>query len=119
LAASNPAQPAPGLRLCAVAEIENPGAKGFRYREGDALFAGFLVRCGDAVVGYLDRCPHAGWPLASMDGRFLTRDGDRILCSGHGALFQMDDGLCIAGPCYNQRLWSWAVEVRDGEVFTV
>jgi nitrite reductase/ring-hydroxylating ferredoxin subunit len=28
------------------------------------VFAGFVVRKGEGVVGYVDSCPHAGWPLA-------------------------------------------------------
>jgi len=118
LASSNPARPSAGLRLCAVADLADPGAKGFRFREGTTLFAGFLVRRGEDVTGFVDSCPHAGWPLGSIDERYLTRDGTHILCAGHGALFDLDGG-CVAGPCYRERLQPWRVEVRDGEVFTL
>jgi nitrite reductase/ring-hydroxylating ferredoxin subunit len=118
LAASDPARPAPATRLCALAEIGDPGAKGFRFRVGEALFAGFVVRRGDLVAGYVDRCPHAAWPLAALDERFLTRGGDHILCSGHGALFALADGACVAGPCAGAHLAPWPVAVRGGEVFT-
>ena len=112
----NPAQPAPGERLCALSEIADPGAKGFMFRVEELLFAGFVVRRGGVVRGYIDRCPHAGMPLALMGDRFLTREGDLILCSSHGALFQIDDGLCVAGPCAGRPLWPWPVAVVDGEV---
>ncbi|OYW27324.1 MAG: 2Fe-2S ferredoxin, partial [Caulobacter sp. 12-67-6] len=36
----NPARPASGTVLCALDEIPSPGAKGFRFRQGEALFAG-------------------------------------------------------------------------------
>ena len=114
----NPAQPGPGIRLCPVAEIADPGAKGFVYRVGDALFAGFVVRRGEIVSGYIDRCPHAGTPLALMPDRYLTREGDLILCSTHGALFRPDNGMCVAGPCEGRALWPWAIAVVDGEVRT-
>jgi nitrite reductase/ring-hydroxylating ferredoxin subunit len=118
LAASNPARPAAGVRLCALAEIAEPGAKGFRFRDGQALFAGVVVRQGAVLAGYEDRCPHAGWPLAALDDRFLTRDGAHILCSGHGALFRPQDGVCVAGPCAGDRLLPWPIELREGFVFT-
>jgi hypothetical protein len=51
------------------------------------------------VVGYVDSCPHAGWPLAGPNGRFLTRENDLILCAGHAALFRIEDGAMVAGPC--------------------
>lgn len=112
----NPAQPAPGQRLCALAEIADPGAKGFSFREGDKLFMGFLVRRGAEVFGYIDRCPHAGLPLATFGDRFLTREGDLVLCSSHGALFRPRDGICIGGPCAGKALWPWRVKVEGDAV---
>ena len=113
---ANPARPAPGTTLCALDAIGDPGAKGFRFRAGDYLFLGFVVRQGAAVRGYVDRCPHAGTPLALVGDRFLTREGDLILCSTHGALFRPEDGACVAGPCEGARLVPWPVAVRDGSV---
>ncbi|MBX3483704.1 Rieske 2Fe-2S domain-containing protein [Phenylobacterium sp.] len=113
----NPARPAAGVRLCALGEIADPGGKSFRFRAGDKLFAGFVLRAGAAARGFVDSCPHAGWPLAPMDDRYLTRDGRHILCAGHGALFSLD-GRCVAGPCEGEHLRPWPVDVRDGEVFT-
>jgi nitrite reductase/ring-hydroxylating ferredoxin subunit len=117
LASSDEARPGPGVRLCALSDLADPGAKGFRFRAGSQLFAGFLIRSGAAVSGFVDSCPHAGWPLAAFDDRYLTRGGDHILCAGHGALFGLD-GLCTAGPCAGLRLEPWPVAVRAGEVFT-
>jgi nitrite reductase/ring-hydroxylating ferredoxin subunit len=113
----NPARPPAGLRLCGLSEIADPGAKGFRFREGSRLFAGFVVRSGELVAGYVDQCPHAGWPLGAFDDRYLTRGGDRILCAGHGGLFSLD-GQGVTSPCVGQHLTPWAIEVRGGEVFT-
>jgi hypothetical protein len=67
-----PLEPRPARRrdrALPLDEIPSPGSKGFRYREGEAMFAGFVVRKGDLVVGYVDSCPHAGWPLAGFAGR--------------------------------------------------
>ncbi|WP_340646776.1 Rieske (2Fe-2S) protein [Phenylobacterium sp.] len=114
----NPARPPAGQRLCALADLSDPGAKGFRFRHERALFAGFLVRQGDAISGYVDSCPHNGWPLAVMDDRYLTREGDRIICAAHGAMFRPADGLCVAGPCADDQLRPWPVTVVDGEIVT-
>jgi nitrite reductase/ring-hydroxylating ferredoxin subunit len=114
----NPARPPAGTALCALADIADPGSKDFRFRAEDRLFAGFVVRRGETVVGYVDSCPHAGWPLAGPSGRHLTRENDLILCAGHGALFRIEDGLCLSGPCADQRLAAWDVAVRDGVLVT-
>lgn len=116
--ADNPATPQPGIRLCALGELADPGARGFRFRSGDALFAAFLVREGAEVRGWIDSCPHNGWPLAVMDDRYLTRTGDRILCAAHGAVFRLEDGVCTAGPCAGERLTPWPVAVRSGWIET-
>jgi nitrite reductase/ring-hydroxylating ferredoxin subunit len=114
----NPARPAPGVRLCTLAEIDDPGAKGFVFREGDALFMGFVVKVGGEIFGYLDRCPHAGFPIANIAGRYLTREGDLILCAAHGALFRRGDGICVSGPCAGKLLTRWPVRIDGAAVYT-
>lgn len=115
---ANPARPAPGVRLCGLDEIADPGSRGFQFRHEDALFLGFVVRAGDAVAGWVDSCPHAGMPLALRPDRYLTHEGDLILCSSHGALFRPGDGLCVGGPCADRRLTPWPVTVTRGAVYT-
>lgn len=114
----NPAQPVPGTRLCALDEIPDPGAKGFGFRQDDHLFHGFVVRSAGRLRGFIDRCPHAGLPLAMTPDRYLTREADLILCSAHGAMFRIEDGLCLGGPCAGRALERWAVELAGDEVFT-
>ncbi len=106
------------MALCPLDDIADPGAKGFDFRVGLDLFMGFVVRQGDRALGYVDSCPHAGWPLAAAPDRYLTRDGQRLFCGGHGALFRIEDGLCLAGPCANQALKPWPITVIDGVVRT-
>ena len=110
----NPAQPTAGTRLCGLDEIADPGAKGFLFRAGEALFLGFVVRRGGGVKGYVDRCPHAGMPLALIPDRYLTREGDLILCSlARGVVSDRGRGLCRR-PLRGKARWkSGAVEV-DG-----
>lgn len=112
----NPAQPAPGVRLCALSDIADPGAKGFLFRAGEQIFLGFVVRRGGSVRGFIDRCPHTGAPLAALPDRYLTREADLIICSTHGAMFRPDDGLCLAGPCEGRSLWPWPVRVEQDQV---
>lgn len=112
------ARPLPGARLCAAEALELTGARGFAFTQGDARFSAFVVRTGEGAAGYLDRCPHAGWPLAFQEHDYLTRDRAFIICAGHGALFRPEDGVCVAGPCAGRALTPWPVRVEEGVVVT-
>jgi nitrite reductase/ring-hydroxylating ferredoxin subunit len=81
-------------------------------------FHGFVVRRGDAVHGYVDRCPHMGLPLAQQLDAYLTPDGGLIACSWHGAVFEVEGGRCVGGPCAGTALAPWPVAVREGMIVT-
>lgn len=104
--------------LCRLDTLKDPGAKGFRFREGDFLFAGFVVRKDGAVSGFVDSCPHNGWPLAIFEDHYFTREGDLIICRAHGALFRPHSGACVSGPCFPRGLEPWPVTVADEAVVT-
>ena len=108
-----------GVNLGALDRIADPGARNYVLQLRAGRFHGFVVRRGDSLKGYVDSCPHTGQPLGGPTGRHVTRENDLILCTGHGALFRIDDGACTSGPCAGQRLEAWGVEVVDGVVVTV
>ncbi len=112
-----PATPA-GVTLYELDLIPDPGARGFVLQIGEACFHGFVVRHDGAVHGYVDRCPHAGLPLPQALDVYLTLDARLIQCSWHGALFRIEDGVCIGGPCGGARLTPWPVAVLEERVVT-
>lgn len=107
-----------GVNLGPLELIADGGARNYVLRIGDNRFHGFVVRKGEAVFGYADRCPHAGLPLAQQLDQYLTPDGGLIACSWHGAVFAVETGACVGGPCVGARLTPWPVEVREGRVVT-
>ena len=107
-----------GVTLCDLASVPEPGARGFVLQIGEAYFHGFVVRADGGVHGYVDRCPHAGLPLPQRLDLYLTLDASLIQCSWHGALFRIQDGACVGGPCAGARLTPWPVQVTDGQVRT-
>ncbi|SER20121.1 Rieske (2Fe-2S) protein [Sphingobium sp. YR768] len=107
-----------GVQLCRLDTMADHSARNFVLQMRAGRFHGFIVRSGDRVHGYVDRCPHAGLPLAQRLDEYLAPDGQWIACSWHGALFQIEDGACRAGPCMGQSLMSWPVAVRDEWIVT-
>ncbi len=105
--------------LCRLDEIADRAAKGFELdRHGDQL-AICVIRRGTQAYGYVNSCPHLGVFLEWQPDKFLTPDGRFLLCSMHGALFQVEDGLCVAGPCFKKKLKPVALDVYNGEIHLV
>ena len=60
---------------------------------------------------------HVGHPLNWIPHGFLTKERDAIICASHGAQYEIDTGLCFAGPCVGKTLRKVDCEVRDGTVY--
>jgi nitrite reductase/ring-hydroxylating ferredoxin subunit len=102
--------------LCPLDALPDPGAKGITLEDAAGQREIFVVRRLGHVFAYENMCPHLGTPLNFLPDRFLTQDGSRLLCSTHGALFEIASGLCTHGPCRGQSLIPVPVAIRDGQV---
>lgn len=102
--------------ICPLHELADPGAKGFTMGGGDWPLRGFVVRCGATVRAYVNHCPHAGFPLNWQPDQFLAPDTPLILCVMHGALFEIEGGACVSGPCPGKALRPLPVRVERGYV---
>ena len=101
--------------LCRLEDLPEGEARGFDAPPGG--FTGlFAIRRGEAVLVYVNSCPHVGLPLELVPHRFLDRKGEHIVCAAHGARFRIEDGECISGPCIGDRLEPVPVRIEDGEV---
>lgn len=64
--------------------------------DGTALFG---VRRHGQVYLYRNSCPHRGITLNWTPDGFLDDSASLIQCQHHGALFLIENGECVAGPC--------------------
>jgi len=104
------------LIVGSFSDLEDPGCREFRIGDGDWPFKGFVVRRGEEVFAYQNFCVHVGHPLNWQPDRFLTEDGQKIVCASHGAIYEIDSGICVAGPCPGRQLRAVAVDVVDGKI---
>ncbi|MDP3847276.1 MAG: Rieske (2Fe-2S) protein [Pseudomonas sp.] len=86
--------------LCAPEQLTEGQSRGFLLG-GVKLFA---VRREGQVYAYQNRCPHRGVPLEWQPDQFLDHSNSLIQCATHGALFLIESGECVAGPCAGQSL---------------
>jgi nitrite reductase/ring-hydroxylating ferredoxin subunit len=104
------------ITLCALADIPDPGSKSVVLEHCAPALELFVVRNNGAVYVYENSCPHTGVPLDWMPDQFLDLDKSHIQCATHGALFRIDDGYCIAGPCSGDRLRALPARIEQGNV---
>ena len=97
-------------------ELADSGSREFRIGDGDWPFKGFVVRKGDQVFAYQNYCMHVGHPLNWQPDSFLTTDGSQIICASHGAIYDIESGVCVSGPCPGKVLRTVAVEINAGMV---
>ena len=106
------------LHLCLDADLEEGESLRVPF-DGDSHAHGLCVlKRHGKVHAYLNRCPHQDMAMDWLPGRFLDPSGEHIVCAMHGAQFQAEDGLCVAGPCLGRSLVTLPVE-RRGDAWVV
>ena len=111
--------PGPRFELCRIDDIPPGGSRGFSLEAHGRVEDIFVVSAPFGLVAYHNSCPHTGVPLDWVPDQFLNLDGDLVQCSTHGALFRIDDGVCVRGPCVGRSLTPVRVEVTEGRVSVV
>jgi nitrite reductase/ring-hydroxylating ferredoxin subunit len=84
---------------------------------GAAPIAGFVVRVRGRAHAYLNRCAHLPIELDWQPGHFFDETGLRLICATHGAVYEADTGLCVAGPCRGASLQAWRVKEEHNIVY--
>ena len=66
---------------------------------------------------YLNRCKHLPIPIDAGSRQFLTPDRQHLMCGTHGALYRLNDGVCVVGPCMHIALEKLPLCEEDGVLF--
>lgn len=106
------------LRLCHLNDIAPGNTLDFRLETTGGTRLIFVVNYQGHYYAYVNSCPHTGASLEWEPNRFLDATGTLLQCSTHGALFRIEDGLCIHGPCLNRSL-TRVETINDGQALWV
>lgn len=109
--------PPAGTLLCRLDEVPDGASAGFAVERDGGVRRVLVVRRRGRVFAYENRCPHVGLPLDFTPGQFLNPGRTLIQCANHGALFRIEDGHCVAGPCAGAGLEPFETRVVDGAVY--
>jgi len=104
------------IHLCAISEFPEAGVKGFSLSNNETQQDIFVIRRNNQWHAYQNSCPHLGLSLNWQADQFLDTENAYIQCAVHGALFQIEDGLCVWGPCVNQSLAPVRIRINDAHL---
>ncbi|WP_207101095.1 Rieske (2Fe-2S) protein [Paracoccus shandongensis] len=87
--------PAPGTPVCEAARVD--GVLSLTVTTDRGAFPMLLVRTGGGLRAYVNACPHQYLPLDWRSDRLLSADGTMLVCSAHGARFDILTGEAAHG----------------------
>ncbi len=105
--------------LCDISTLGDPGSRGFVLESQGGSVALFVVRRGELLMAYKNSCPHTGVNLEWQPDQFLDLSNSYIQCATHGALFRLEDGYCLRGPCAGDALEPVEVRLEAGQVVVI
>lgn len=100
-----------GMVLCPLDALDVRGSKGFVLGEPGARRKLFVVRNENCVCGYENACPYSKGPLEWVEDQFMSLDRSHIQCTQRGAVFQLNDGLCVG-----ESLTPVNIAVTEGQI---
>jgi len=107
-------------RITSVDDVPTDTTLVYRLRPiggGDQKEA-ILLRDAEGVVSWLNYCQHFTHIKLDKGSGAELRNGE-VICTNHGAYFEVDSGRCTHGPCEGAYLTEVAVAVDDGAVVLV
>jgi nitrite reductase/ring-hydroxylating ferredoxin subunit len=102
--------------LCKTSDIEDPGSKSFELKIKRKTQSIFVVHKDGVFFAYYNKCPHTGATLEWQEDQFLDMDKALIQCATHDALFMIDSGECIAGPCNGDSLQPLPLIIESDQI---
>ncbi|MBL4836320.1 MAG: Rieske 2Fe-2S domain-containing protein [Kordiimonadaceae bacterium] len=113
-----PGGPEAGTLIARLADLPTHGGKDVLFKKDELRVNVFVQRWQNDVFVYENCCPHAHTPLNLANDRFLNLSENALICRTHGALFTIEDGKCIGGPCQGQYLRAVDFEVKSGAIYS-
>lgn len=104
-------------KICMMEDIPEREARAYETPNGDTIF---ITQRDGMYYAYQNVCPHLQVELEFLENQFLDRDQEYIEYSTHGALFMVETGECISGPCLGQSLEKVEISIHsDGGIYLI
>ena len=95
---------------------DDPSTVKFYFELDQRKRSGFVVKKDQKYFVYLNECQHLDVELDWQENDFFEEEKKYIVCATHGAIYEPDSGLCIAGPCKGAYLKKIAYTENDNNI---
>ncbi len=103
------------MLICHLNDLIENKARGFEVNKLKII----LIKRSNQVYAYKNQCPHLGINLEWEADQFMDFEDYFLQCSSHSALFQVEDGLCVSGPCIGKALIALAIDIKNDEIHLI
>lgn len=112
-----PNAPAPGTALVPMRALVDGQATLHTLDGSTPPFRLLLLRSGDQVRAYVNRCAHFGVPLAERQDLLIFQAHQSLSCNVHYARYHWEDGRCLSGECEGESLLPVPLQIgADGQL---
>ncbi len=105
--------------ICPLEKLQKQGCLAWTAELEDGQLDCFLVYQDQQLFSYINACPHTGVNLNWLPDQFLDSSGKLIQCAMHGALFEIDNGNCVRGPCLGRALTAVENEIIGNRIYLI
>lgn len=67
----------------------------------NGIFPIIIMRKEKRILAYINVCPHQYLPLNYHGDNLLSKDGENLMCTAHGAMFDCETGKGISANVIN------------------
>lgn len=77
-----------------------------------------LIKLNEEIKAYENNCPHQNVPLNEAYKIDVNPFENTMKCSVHDAFFNIEDGICVDGPCWGESLTPVSIRIDDkGDIY--
>lgn len=87
--------PAPGTVICPQDQVQ--GVQALTVETEKGKFPLLLAATDQGIRAYVNACPHQYLPLNYRGDQMLSADGTKLMCTAHGARFDIHSGQVVEG----------------------
>lgn len=103
-------------KVCSILDVCNGSVKKVTVKNDYQDTECLIIQEDKKVYAYLNKCPHWHIPLDGNHDTIYDSQSQQLICTNHGAVFNLKDGLCIAGPCAGFTLNSLDVIIQNDSI---